>query len=70
MVGNGHPDKDLRSVWNSFYSSTRDIWDPPVSVPETNGKSLAWSENLRLTPWFHDPNVGFPVKFPVNQFDV
>ena len=43
---------------------------PPVSVPETNGKSLAWSENLRLTPWFHDPNVGFPVNFPVNQFDV
>ena len=28
--------QDLRSVWNSFYSSTRDIWDPPVSVPETS----------------------------------
>lgn len=32
---------DLRSVWNSFYSSTRDIWDPPVSVWKMRGSASA-----------------------------
>ncbi|CAK9050576.1 ABC transporter G family member 22 [Durusdinium trenchii] len=32
---------DLRSVWDSFYSSKGDIWDPPVSVWKMRGSASA-----------------------------
>mmetsp|Transcript_357 Transcript_357/g.959 ORF Transcript_357/g.959 Transcript_357/m.959 type:complete len:1144 (-) Transcript_357:162-3593(-) len=32
---------DLRSVWEDFYSSTRDMWHPPVSVWKMRGSASA-----------------------------
>jgi len=32
---------DLQSVWNTFYSDKRDIWDPPVSVWKMRGSASA-----------------------------
>lgn len=32
---------DLRSIWEEFYSSTRDMWNPPVSVWKMRGSASA-----------------------------
>ncbi|CAE7602693.1 Dnah1 [Symbiodinium sp. CCMP2456] len=33
--------QDLRSIWEEFYSSTRDMWNPPVSVWKMRGSASA-----------------------------
>lgn len=37
-----HAWQDLRSVWETYYMSTRDIWHPPVSAARQLAASLDW----------------------------
>ncbi|CAE7390563.1 abcG22 [Symbiodinium sp. CCMP2592] len=41
---------DLRSIWEEFYSSTRDMWNPPVSVWKMRGSASAQPKKVGEDP--------------------
>ena len=55
--------EDLRSIWEEFYSSTRDMWNPPVSVFHMHlSRCWAWALGAALVAIMCDTVFGGGVR--------